>query len=88
MVYIPILHHYVDTLSLPITDERTSCEEGDVSLRDGTDPSNGRVEICQHRTWGAVCSDEWDDNAVRVVCGQLFYNPEGKYWYMTVHQFH
>ena len=47
-------------------------------LRDGTDPSNGRVEICQHRTWGAVCSDEWDDNAARVVCGQLLYDPEGE----------
>ena len=47
-------------------------------LRDGTDPSNGRVEICQHRTWGAVCSGEWDDNAARVVCGQLLYNPEGE----------
>ena len=47
-------------------------------LRDGTDPSNGRVEFCQHRTWGAVCSDEWDDNAARVVCGQLLYDPKGE----------
>ena len=62
-----------------LTDERTSCEGGDVRLRDGTDPSNGRVEICQHRTWGTVCSGEWDDNAARVVCGQLLYDPEGEY---------
>ena len=57
--------------------ESTSCEEGDVRLRAGTDPSNGRVEICQYRTWGAVCSDGWYDNAARVVCRQLSYGSEG-----------
>ena len=53
-------------------DEATSCEDGDVRLVDG------RVEICQYRTWGAVCSEGWDNNAARVVCGQLGYtNLEG-----------
>ena len=48
-------------------------------LRKGTDSSNGRVEICQFTTWGGVCSDEWDENDARVVCGQLGYDPEGLY---------
>ena len=59
------------------TTENTSCEEGEVRLRDGFDPSNGRVEYCRHRTWGRVCGDEWDDNDARVICRQLGYNPDG-----------
>ena len=60
------------------TDEATSCEDGEVRLEGGFSPSNGRVEFCQYRTWGAVCGEGWDDNDARVVCGQLGYsNPEG-----------
>ena len=55
------------------------CEDGEVRLQGGTDPSNGRVEVCQFRAWGGVCNDEWDDNDARVVCGQLEYQPEGMY---------
>ena len=60
------------------TDEATSCEDGEVRLEGGFSPSNGRVEFCQYRTWGAVCGEGWDDNDARVVCGQLGYsNLEG-----------
>ena len=55
------------------------CEVGDVRLQGGIDSSNGRVEVCQFRTWGAVCSDGWDDNDARVVCRQLGYDPQGLY---------
>ena len=53
------------------------CEVGDVRLRGGIDSSNGRVEVCQFGTWGAVCSNGWDDNDARVVCRQLGYDPQG-----------
>ena len=59
--------------------ENTSCSEGEIRLRDGFDPSNGRVEYCHHRTWGTVCSEGWDDNDAKVVCHQLGYNPDGNY---------
>ena len=59
-------------------DEATSCEDGEARLEGGFSDSNGRVEFCQYRTWGAVCGEGWDDNDDRVVCGQLEYsNPEG-----------
>ena len=58
------------------------CEAGDVRLRGGIDSSNGRVEVCQFRTWGAVCSDGWDDNDARVVCAQLGYDPQGLYGFI------
>ena len=67
------LHAYTNT------HYSAGCEAGEVRLRGGIDPSNGRVEVCQFTTWGAVCNDEWDDNDARVVCRQLGYNPEGLY---------
>ena len=37
-------------------------------LEDGTDRSNGRVEICQYGIWGSVCSTEWDINDTILLC--------------------
>ena len=53
------------------------CVDGDVRLQDGTQPSNGRVEICQHGIWQSVCSSHWDQNDAVVVCRQLGYDSEG-----------
>ena len=46
-------------------------------LQDGTDISNGRVEVCQDGIWGSVCSSGWDHVDASVVCRQLGYNTEG-----------
>ena len=46
-------------------------------LQDGTDSSNGRVEICQNGIWGSVCSTGWDHTDASVVCRQLGYGTEG-----------
>ncbi|PNH04661.1 Deleted in malignant brain tumors 1 protein [Tetrabaena socialis] len=45
--------------------------EGAVRLRDGADPSWGRVEYCYGGQWGSVCQDGWDDLDASVVCRQL-----------------
>ena len=50
---------------------------GEVRLQDGTDVSNGRVEICQNGIWGSVCSKGWDSFDASVVCRQLGYDIEG-----------
>ena len=59
-------------------DDRSSCEEGAIRLRGGTEKSNGCVEVCRHRTWGAVCSDGWDDRDAEVICRQLGFDPSGE----------
>ena len=46
-------------------------------LQDGTDVSNGRVEICQDGIWGSVCNISWDYTEAGVLCTQLGYGTEG-----------
>ena len=52
------------------------CMDGEIRLQDGTQPSNGRVEVCQNGIWGSVCNDMWDDADASVVCRQLGYDPQ------------
>lgn len=56
------------------------CEEGEVRLQNGTDPSNGRVEVCQNGIWSSVCSSNWDHIDAMVVCRQLGYESKGSYY--------
>ena len=71
-----IFFHFPSILSID-TGSMDDCVEGEVRLQDGTDPFNGRVEVCQNGIWGSVCTSQWDDSDARVVCKQLGYDPEG-----------
>ncbi|CAI8052103.1 Deleted in malignant brain tumors 1 protein [Geodia barretti] len=62
----------VPDIAISCYDEVSSCEEGEVRLSKN---SSGHVEYCQHRTWGAVCSEGWDDIDAGVACSQLGFNP-------------
>ena len=48
-------------------------------VQDGTDISNGRVEICLSGIWGSVCDITWEHTDASVVCTQLGYGVEGIY---------
>ncbi len=47
------------------------CLDGDARLANGNTSSEGRVEVCLHRTWGTVCDHLWTRREARVVCRQL-----------------
>ena len=47
------------------------CVSGDVRLLDGSDSSNGRVEVCVNGQWLGVCDNGWTDEDAEVVCTQL-----------------
>ena len=53
------------------------CPNGDIRLRGGQNPSEGRVEICFNNQWGTVCDDSWSTSDGNVVCRQLGFSPNG-----------
>ena len=51
-----------------------SQDEIEIRLIGGSHPSQGRVEIGFHDTWGTICSTGWDISDAKVICRQLGYS--------------
>ena len=54
------------------------CKEGEIRLRNGLTPYEGRVEICTLNSWSTICNDGWTRKDAFVVCKQLGYSSIGK----------
>ncbi len=44
---------------------------------DGTNPLEGRIELCINETWGTVCDGFWSTFDATVACRQLGFSPLG-----------
>ena len=56
---------------------QVSCEDGDIRLVDGSNPLEGRVEVCINNAWGTVCENSFSTSDAHVVCTQLGYRFNG-----------
>ena len=48
-----------------------TCVNGDIRLQNGTQPFNGRLEICLNGTWGTICNNQFGGVDASVACRQL-----------------
>ena len=61
-----------------LNQQTESCELGEIRLRDGFVPTEGRVEVCDaDNRWGTVCLDTWDHRDAKVVCRELGNTSDG-----------
>eukprot|EP00731_Ephydatia_muelleri_P019576 Em0012g401a len=73
--------NYAATLYAGVTCSNTGTD-GSVRLYGGSDPAIGNVEVLYNGVWGAVCATGWNENAGRLVCAQLGYDPNNDYFGM------
>ena len=53
------------------------CNDGDLTLVNGSTPMEGRLEVCRNNTYGTICDDQWDVLDARVACRQLSFASDG-----------
>ena len=59
------------------------CTTGDVRLVGGSNPLEGRVEVCFFNQWGTICDTMWGTEEAEVVCQQLGFAGTRKEYHMS-----
>ena len=79
-----VIHHALTKLTsgynIQCTFADVICVTGDVRLVGGSNPLEGRLEVCFYNQWGTMCSNGsmWTANEAVVACRQLGYAGESK----------
>lgn len=76
-------HHTLHTVYvLPfLVDTPRECTDNDIRLVNGTEEWNGRLEVCLHGHWGAVCEDRFENIDAAVACKNLGFSSDCKLMY-------
>lgn len=62
------------------------CQNGDLRIVNGSEPTSGLLEFCLDENWVGVCDTNWNNVDAGVACYQLGYSPYGngaewlKFW--------
>ena len=54
-----------------VTTVEDNCRDGQLRLVNGSNPLEGRVEVCFNRAWGTVCDTGFSEEEAEVVCRQV-----------------
>ncbi len=55
-----------------------NCTDGDVRLVNGTNPFEGRVELCVNKAWGTSCESGFNERDADIICNQLGHPYNGR----------
>ena len=66
---------------LSLVDTPPECTDNDIRLVNGTEKWNGRLEVCLHGHWGAVCEDRFENKDAAVACKNLGFSSDCKLMY-------
>jgi deleted-in-malignant-brain-tumors protein 1 len=64
-------HRDAGVVCQDILTPRSDCVDGDIRLMDGTNITEGRVEVCINNAWGTICDDAFSAEDAEVICYQL-----------------
>ena len=53
--------------------------DNELRLENGSNPLEGRVEICLNNAWGTICTEGISEDDVEVICRQVGQLPRGIY---------